>query len=177
MDKHLTVRDYIKSDLRILTGGRTSFKDFLEWYFFPRGEMFRFDVWYRILLDSRRKRGKLGALLPYFILRCFEFKYGIHPNLSISVGKGLHIVHGDGVHLNCKSIGDNFTIYQGVTLGEDRRGGIPIIGNNVTIYTNAVVIGNIRIGDGATIGANAFVNKDVADGDIIVGSPGRSVRK
>lgn len=175
--KSISLTEYIKSDLAVLTGGSTSIKEFLKWYFFPRGEMFPFIVWFRILLVSRRKYGKYLSFIPYFILRHYEFKYGIHPNANIPVGKALHIVHGDGVHLNAKSIGDNVTIYQGVTLGVDKRGGVPIIGDNVTIYTNAVVVGNITIGDGAVIGANSFVNKSVTAKDVIVGCPGRSVRK
>jgi len=124
--------------------------------------MFPFIVWFRILYVSRRKYGKYLSFTLYYILRHYEFLYGIHPNANIPVGRFFIIVHGDGVHLNAKSIGDNVTIYQGVTLGVDKKGGVPIIGDNVTIYTNAVVVGNVTIGDGAVIGANSFVNKSVA---------------
>lgn len=172
----MSIREDIISDLKILTGGNVSMKAFLEWYFFPRGEMFRFMVWYRVLLYYRRKYGKLGSIIPYYILRHYEFKYGIHFHPGISVGRGLHVVHGDGVHLNCKSIGDNVTIYHGVTLGIG-KGGVPTIGNNVTIYPNAVIIGGITIGDGATIGANTFVNKNVDPGDTVAGIPGKSIRR
>lgn len=171
----MNLKEYIISDLKRVAGGKASLKTFLEWYFFPRGEVFPFTFWYRVLLYYRHKYGKARSIIPYYILRHFEFKYGIHVNGNISVGKGLYIVHGDGVHLNCRRIGNNFTVYQGVTLGLG-KGGCPIIGNNVTIYTNAVVIGGIRIGDGAVIGANAFVNKDVAPGETIVGIPGHSIK-
>ncbi len=138
--------------------------------------MFRFTFWFRVLLYFKHEFGKYGSVIPYYILRHYEYKYGIHANSNINVGEGLHIVHGDGIHLNCKEIGRNFTVYQGVTLGVDKNGGIPTICDNVSIYPNAVVVGDIIIGNGATIGANSFVNRDVACGDVIAGCPAKSIR-
>lgn len=97
--------------------------------------MFRYDVWFRIVSLAKRRvflRILIGAP-AYSVLRHYEFKYGIHANTNIPVGRGLHIVHGDGVYLNCSEIGDNFTCYQGVTLGVS-KGGIPAVGNNCTVY-------------------------------------------
>lgn len=164
----MNLKEYIKSDLEKMPWGGTSFKDFIRWYFIRRnGEAFAFTFWYRVTWYVRKKYGKILSILPYLMMRHFEFKYGIHANAGIEIGKGLHIVHGDGVYLNCSAIGDNFTIYQGVTLGKG-KGGIPWIGNNVTIFTNAVVVGNIRVADGAKIGANAFVTEDVGENEVIV---------
>ena len=58
-----------------------------------------------------------------------------------------------------------------------RKNGIPTIGNNVTLYTNSVVVGNVLIGDSVVVGANTFVNKDVFDNDTIVGCPGHSIKR
>lgn len=74
------------------------------------------------------------------------------------------------------SVGVNVTIYQGVTIGRKntgRKAGIPTIGNNVTIWPNAVVIGGIVIGDGATVGAGAIVINDVPPNAVVAGNPAR----
>lgn len=62
-------------------------------------------------------------------------------------------------------------VWQGVTVGlKDRfTNGAPMIGNNVTIYAGSIIIGSIKIGDGAIIGAGAIVLKDVPEGAIIKG--------
>lgn len=76
------------------------------------------------------------------------------------------IVIGDGVE-----IGKNVTIYQNVTLGRKYKdiSEYPIIGNNVVIYCNSVVIGNVKIGDNAIIGCNSVVLRDVKNGEIVSG--------
>ena len=98
-------------------------------------------------------------------------------NSNIHIGKGLFIVHGDGVYLNCKSIGDNFTCYQGVTIGTNSYGGLkPTIGNNVVAYTNSVIVGNIICENNSEIAANSFVNKNVKCNTIVAGSPARIIK-
>lgn len=72
-------------------------------------------------------------------------------------------------------IGNDCRIYQHVTIGAG-KGGYPIIGNNVTIYANSVVVGNIRIGDNCIIGANSFVNVDVPDNTVYAGVPAKFIR-
>ena len=78
-------------------------------------------------------------------------------------------------------IGTNCTIFQQVTIGDVRRCGqegkpVPVIGNNVEIGAGAKVLGGIRVGDGAKIGANAVVLQDVPPGAIAVGIPARIKR-
>ncbi|MDD7011578.1 MAG: hypothetical protein PUI38_01815 [Candidatus Treponema excrementipullorum] len=67
------------------------------------------------------------------------------------------IKHGDGVYLNCKKIGKNFTVLQGVTLGTGKDG-IPTVENNITVYMHAVVVGDVILHSGCSVGANSFVN-------------------
>lgn len=155
----------IKEDLsRIAT---PSLLNGLRWYFFPRGECFPFVVWLRILQSVRRNKllKILFGLPVYVIYRHFEFKYGIHANANVEIGGGFRPVHGP-CNLNAARIGRNFTVYSGVTIGLN-KGGIPTIGNDVSVYPNAVVCGPIDVGDGAVIGALTYVSHDVLEGQVV----------
>jgi serine O-acetyltransferase len=107
----------------------------------------------------------------------------IHPGATI--GKRLFIDHGIGVVIGETAvIGDDCTIYQGVTLGgtrptRDQTGHKrhPTLGNNVIISSNAQVLGPFKIGDGATIGAATIVLKEVPPGAIMVGNPARQITR
>jgi serine O-acetyltransferase len=105
----------------------------------------------------------------------------IHPQALI--GKNLFIDHGTGVVIGqTATIGDDVTIYHGVTLGGVGRVGDvsgkrhPTIGNRVIIGSGAQVLGNILIGEGAKIGSNSVVTTDVPDGATAVGVPARIVK-
>lgn len=152
----------IKEDLSRL--GKPTMANAFKWYFIPRGECFQYNVWLRALQAVRRhKVMKVLLGLPvYAIYRHYEFKYGIHGNANIEIGGGLRVVHGP-CNLNAAKIGRNFTVYSGVTIGV-KNGGVPTIGDNVSIYPNSVVCGKILINEGATIGALSYIDKDVAVG-------------
>lgn len=145
---------------------------------FPSGNVIRYNVWFRISQWARMNIIRKVLVFPvsYMMLRHYEFKYGIHANTRMYVGKGMHIVHGDGVYLNCKSIGDNFTCFQGVTLGV-KNGGVPTVKKGVTIYPNAVVAGGVVLDDGCIIGAQSYVDKDVGEKKIVVGIPATEISK
>jgi serine O-acetyltransferase len=102
----------------------------------------------------------------------------IHPGASI--GGNFFIDHGFVVIGETAVIGDNVTIYQQVTLGGtnptsgEAGNRHPTIGHHVIIGSGAQVLGPIRVGDRARIGANAVVTKDVPDGATMVGIPARS---
>lgn len=102
----------------------------------------------------------------------------IHPRASI--GTGFFIDHGSGVVIGeTAEIGDDVTIYQGVTLGgtgfqAGKRH--PSVGSNVTIGSGAKLLGPIVVGDGAKIGANTVVIEDVPARATVVGNPGHPVR-
>lgn len=95
----------------------------------------------------------------------------IHPGAKI--GKGLLIDHGMGVVIGETAIiGDDVTIYQGVTLGANGKGDIkrhPTIGNNVIIGAGAKVLGDIYIREGTIIGANAVVTKNTTINSVVYG--------
>ena len=164
----------IHSDLSRIVEREATFADFLRVFFIPRGANFHYVLWYRIVSHLKHKNHRILAIFPYYMLRHYEYKYGMHLNPNIKVGKGLLIVHGGAVYLNCESIGENFTVYQGVTLGSKKYGNqwefdVPSIGDNVTIYTGATVCGKIHVGNNTVIGAHAYVDKDVADNIRIIG--------
>lgn len=99
------------------------------------------------------------------------------------VGGGLVIYHNIGSILRAKSIGNDVTISQGVTIGaggdwqDTRKDNIPTIGDNVLIATNSVVIGDIVVGDNAVIGAGTVVTKNVPDGAVVVGNSQRIIKQ
>lgn len=103
----------------------------------------------------------------------------IHPGAKI--GKGLFIDHGSGVVIGeTAEIGDNCTLYQGVTLGgtgKDVGKRHPTLGNNVMIGAGAKVLGPFRIGDNSKIAANAVVLSEVPPDSTAVGIPAKVVKR
>lgn len=95
----------------------------------------------------------------------------IHP--AAKIGRHLFIDHGTGVVIGeTAEIGDNVTIYHGVTLGgksTEKGKRHPTVGNNVIIGCGAKILGDVLIGDNAKIGANALVDHDVPDNGIVYG--------
>lgn len=101
----------------------------------------------------------------------------IHPGAKI--GKRFFIDHGNGVVIGETSvIGDDVTIYQGVTLGgtgKEKGKRHPTIGNNVVVGAEAIILGNITIGNNSRIGAGAVVTKSIPENSTAVGNPARIV--
>ncbi len=102
----------------------------------------------------------------------------IHPGAKI--GKRLFIDHGSGVIIGeTTEIGDDCTIFQGVTLGgtgKDQGKRHPTLGNNISVGSGARILGPVTIGDNAKIAANAVVLTDVPCDATVVGIPGEIVR-
>jgi serine O-acetyltransferase len=103
----------------------------------------------------------------------------IHPGAKI--GQGFFIDHGAGVVIGeTAEIGDNVTLYQGVTLGgtgKEKGKRHPTIGNNVVISCGAKVLGSFRVGDNVKIGAGSVVLKEVPPNSTVIGVPGRVVKR
>jgi len=120
-------------------------------------------------------------LLPRMLSQFARFATGIEIHPAATIGKGLFIDHGMGVVIGETSvIGDNVTLYQGVTLGgtgKEKGKRHPTIGKDVVIGAGAKVLGNITVGDDVMIGANAVVIRDVPADSTVVGIPGRIVKK
>lgn len=105
----------------------------------------------------------------------YEKKYGFQISYATNIGRGFYIGHFGTIIINWKTkIGNNCNISPGVTIGQTNRGtkkGTPVIGNEVWIGTNAVIVGNITIGDDVLIAPNSYVNFDVPSHSIVLGNP------
>lgn len=118
-------------------------------------------------------------LLARIISQFNRFLTGIEIHPGARIGEGLFIDHGMGVVIGeTAEIGNNVTLYQGVTLGgtgKEKGKRHPTIGNNVVIGAGAKVLGNICIGDNVKIGAGSVVLRDVPANCTVVGVPGKVV--
>ncbi|MDD6260628.1 MAG: serine O-acetyltransferase [Clostridiales bacterium] len=110
-----------------------------------------------------------------------KFITGIEIHPGATIGKGLVIDHGSGVVIGeTAEIGDNCTLYQGVTLGgtgKDTGKRHPTLGNNVMVGAGAKVLGPFRIGDNSKIAAGAVVLSEIPANSTAVGIPARVVRR
>jgi serine O-acetyltransferase len=117
--------------------------------------------------------------LPRYISHISRFLTGIEIHPGATIGEGFFIDHGMGVVIGETSvIGDNVTIYQGVTLGGTshlRAKRHPTLGNNVVVGVGAQLIGDITIGDNTKVGAGSVVVTSVPANATVVGVPGRVV--
>ena len=118
-------------------------------------------------------------LIARIISQLNRFITGIEIHPGAKIGKGFFIDHGMGVVIGeTTEIGDNVTLYQGVTLGgtgKEKGKRHPTLGNNIVVGTGAKVLGPVKIGDNVKIGAGAVVLKDVPPGSTVVGIPGKAV--
>ncbi len=117
--------------------------------------------------------------LARFISQSNRWLTGIEIHPGAKIGEGLFIDHGMGVVIGeTAEVGDNVTLYQGVTLGgtgKEKGKRHPTVGNNVVISTGAKVLGSITIGNNVKIGAGSVVLRDVPDNCTVVGVPGKVV--
>ena len=114
-----------------------------------------------------------------FISHINRFLTGIEIHPGATIGRRFFIDHGMGVVIGETTIvGDDVLLYKGVVLGgtslEDKKRH-PTIGNNVVVGTNAIVLGDIEIGDNCKIGAGSVVTKPAPPGSTIVGIPGKTL--
>lgn len=166
---------YIKEEMDIIKERDPAIKTPLEVFLYPS---FRAIIRYRIAnWLYKRKR--------YFLARWFSQrtvrKTGIEIHPGATIGKGLFIDHGHGVVIGETAIiGDNVTLYQGVTLGgtgKEQGKRHPTIGNNVMISAGAKVLGSFTIGENSKIGAGSVVLQEVPPNSTVVGVPGRVVKQ
>ncbi len=137
----------------------------------------RFGVW-RMQLNPPALRAPLGVLYRW-LYRKARNHYGIDLPSSVRLGRRVVIEHcGEIVIHGSASIGDECIVRQGVTIGvrsPARPFDVPELGSRVDVGAGAKILGKVRIGDGAQIGANALVLQDLPEGAIAVGIPARVI--
>lgn len=118
-------------------------------------------------------------LIARIISQINRFITGIEIHPGARIGKGFFIDHGMGIVIGeTAEIGDNVTLYQGVTLGgtgKEKGKRHPTLGNNIVVGAGAKVLGPLKIGDNSKVGAGAVVLKDVPPNSTVVGIPGKAV--
>lgn len=134
-------------------------------------------IWMYRIANYFFKRG--WVILPRMISNFGRFLTGIEIHPGATIGEGLFIDHGTGVVIGeTAELGDNVTLYQGVTLGgtgKEKGKRHPTIGNNVVVASGAKVLGSFKVGDYAKIGAGSVVLREVPPYSTVVGIPGKVV--
>lgn len=120
-------------------------------------------------------------LLPEIITFRNIRRHGCEISPSAAIGGGILIHHTMGIVIGCfVQAGRNLEVFQNVTIGSNRKEKdgrvMPLIGDNVSIGSGAVVVGPIVIGNNVLIGANSYVDKDIPDNAVVAGIPAKIIR-
>lgn len=166
---------YIKEEIQIIKERDPAIKSNLEVFLYPS---FKAIIRYRIAHKLYKKK-------HYFLARWYSQrtarKTGIEIHPGAIIGKGLFIDHGHGVVIGETTIiGDNVTLYQGVTLGgtgKETGKRHPTIGDNVMVSAGAKILGSFTVGENSKIGAGSVVLSEVPPNSTVVGVPGRVVKR
>lgn len=131
---------------------------------------------YRVGFYLYHSKNRFFRLLASRKRMSLIFKKNCDISFLSRIGNSLKLVHPIGVVIGAGvEVGNNVTIFQNVTLGSDGRNKkekcYPIIEDNVTIYAGSIVVGKVRIGKNAVIGAKTLVNIDVPPNSLAVGIP------
>ncbi len=166
---------YIKEEMQIIKERDPAIKTPFEVFLYPS---FKAIIRYRIAHKLYKNHHYL--LARWYSQRTVR-KTGIEIHPGATIGKGLFIDHGHGVVIGETAvIGDNVTLYQGVTLGgtgKEQGKRHPTVGNNVMISAGAKVLGSFTIGENSKIGAGSVVLAEVPPNSTVVGVPGRVVKR
>lgn len=132
------------------------------------------------------RKANMCKFLPlkiFYMLKLMRLSYRTHIQIPArtNIGEGLYIGHLGRVIIHPDArLGKNINIGTGVTIGMENRGGrkgAPVISDNCWIGTNAVIVGNVKIGSDVLIAPLSYVNFDVPDHSVVIGNPGRIVPK
>ena len=165
---------YIKEEIQVIRERDPAIKSNMEVFLYPS---------FKVIL-SYRVAHKLYRRKHYFLARWISQratrKTGIEIHPGARIGKGLFIDHGSGVIIGETTIiGDNVTLYQGVTLGgtgKEKGKRHPTLKDNVMVSAGAKILGSFTIGENSKIGAGSVVLEEVPPNCTVVGVPGRVVR-
>lgn len=166
---------YIKEEMEVIKERDPAIKSSKEVFLYPT---FKAIIRYRIA-------HKLYLKKYYFLARWISQrtarKTGIEIHPGATIGKGLFIDHGHGVVIGETAIlGDNCTLYQGVTLGgtgKEKGKRHPTLGNNVMVSAGAKILGSFSVGDNVKVGAGSVVLREVPANSTVVGVPARIIKR
>lgn len=166
---------YVKEEIKIIRERDPAIHSSMEVFLYPS---------FKVMMHYRLAH-KLYLSGHYFLARWVSQrgvrKTGIEIHPGAKIGSGFFIDHGSGVIIGETAvIGNNVTLYQGVTLGgtgKEQGKRHPTIGDNVMISTGAKVLGSFTIGENSKIGAGSVVLSPVPPNSTVVGVPGRVVRR
>lgn len=173
----LHIACYLLSENRRLVSSDVDRWSEILWGRKPMGRFYRLWRLVELISEFREFRNLFYFRIGFLSGLLKVFFPGLE-SLIISVsdlGPGLFIQHGIGTIITAKKIGARCWINQGVTIGWTESGGPPELGDDVRVGAGAKVLGALKIGNGARIGANAVVLKDVPDNATAVGVPARLV--
>ena len=167
--------DFIKQEMAVIMDRDPAIKSKMEVFLYP-------SFW---ALLKYRKAHKLYKKGHFYRARKLSQrtarKTGIEIHPGATIGEGLFIDHGHGVVIGETAIiGDNVTLYQGVTLGgtgKEQGKRHPTLGSNIMVGAGTKVLGSVTIGDNCKIGAGSVVLKNVPPNSTVVGVPGRVVMR
>lgn len=165
---------FIKEQIHLIKEKDPAIKSIWEVFLYPS---FIAQVYHKIANFFYRHH---HYFLARFLSEKAKRKTGIEIHPGATIGKNLFIDHGSGVVIGETTIiGDNVTLYHGVTLGgvKNTKGKRhPTIHENVLIGAHAQILGNITIGKNAKIGAGAVVLEDVLENQTVIGIPAKEVK-
>ena len=148
---------------------------FLKYKFFVPG--FTYIYYFR---KCQLTRNSILKSTYKIILRFTSYITHIQIPPETKICPGFRIVHFGTIVINPNTvIGKNFNISQGTLIGnaQGKRCGTPVIGDNVCMNANSVIIGNCHIGNNVLIAPGAFINFDVPDNSIVIGNPGKIIQR
>lgn len=155
--------------------GNCKLKTKLRYFIFTPG--FRYSYLMRRTASSSNL---ISRMFWKFLMRQCMLRTGIQIPEQTKIGPGLRIVHFGAIVVNPGVIiGKNFSIAQNCLIGNasGKRAGVPVIGDNVCMNANSVIIGGVKIGNNVLIAPGAFVNFDVPDNSVVIGNPGKIIAK
>lgn len=166
---------YVKEEIEVIKERDPAIKSSAEVFLYPT---------FKAILRYRFAH-KLYLKKHYFLARWVSQrtvrKTGIEIHPGATIGKGLFIDHGHGVVIGETAIlGDNVTLYQGVTLGgtgKEKGKRHPTLGDNVMVSAGAKILGSFTVGDNSKIGAGSVVLSEVPPNSTVVGVPGRVIKR
>ena len=168
------ILSYVREEVKVIRERDPAIKSNMEVFLYPS-----FKVILRYRIAHKLYRNKHFFLARWISQRAAR-KTGIEIHPGARIGKGLFIDHGSGVIIGeTTEIGNNVTLYQGVTLGgtgKEQGKRHPTLRDNVMVSAGAKILGSFTIGENSKIGAGSVVLEEVPPNCTVVGVPGRVVK-